>query len=100
MGVFAEVPAMGSVLVTQGTTSRKGLASHLLSLGSSLALIRPLAGTQALAHRLCSGSSSNLLCYTFQGQWGLCFIIAIIAVIKQLCISSFESPTPLEHKPH
>ena len=92
MGMFAEVPTVGSVLVTQGPTSRKCLASHLLRLGSSPALTRLLAGTQALAHGLCSGSSSNLLYYTFQEQWGLCFITATAIVIKHALVVSHPSP--------
>ena len=45
-------PTVGSILVTQGLFSCKGLASLLLHLGSSHALPRVLVGTQALAQGL------------------------------------------------
>lgn len=54
MGVSAEVPTLGSVLVTQSPSSWEGLASHLLTLGSSPAL------------------PSLVLSVTFQEPGGLC----------------------------
>lgn len=45
-------PTVGSILITEGLFSCKGLASLLLNLGSSPALPRVLVGTQAPAQGL------------------------------------------------
>lgn len=77
MGVSAEVPTLGSILVTQSPSSWEGLASHLLTLGSSPALPRAVV---------------LVLSVTFQKPRGLCSSCHETIIHQEACISLPAGP--------
>lgn len=84
MGVSAEVPTLGSVLVTQSLFSWEGLASHLLTLGSSPALPRAPA----------LSSDSGFVCYLPKATGPV-----LLAVTKPSFIGRLTFLSLLDRKP-
>lgn len=96
--MFAEVPTLGSILVTQGLFSCKALASHWLSLGSSPALLSLLAGIGPW-HTDFVVTHHQTCYFTFQEPRGLHFITAIETINNQALAVSHLPPLS-EYKPH